>query len=74
MPIWAMTAQAMRMKSPDITSFSAPNRLISMPVKKLGANMASTCHWMPSVAISVGKPQPMTMASGAPIITKLISE
>ena len=42
------------------------------PVKKLGANIAMTCHEMPSVASSGEKPQP-TMASGAPVMTKLIS-
>ena len=39
---------------------------------KLGANIAMTCQEMPSVASSVEKPQP-TIASGAPVITKLIS-
>jgi hypothetical protein len=34
--------------------------------------MAITCHWMPSVASSGEKPQP-TMASGAPVIMKVIS-
>ena len=51
---------------------SAPKRWISQPVKKLGANIAMTCQEMPSVASSVDRPQP-TMASGAPVITKLIS-
>ena len=31
-----------------------------------------TGHWMPSVASSDEKPQPMTMASGAPVIMKVI--
>ena len=73
MPEWATVAQPMRMRRPAATTFSVPRRWISIPVKKLGANMASTCHWMPSVAISGEKPQPMTMASGAPVIMKVIS-
>ncbi|MNY22390.1 hypothetical protein D3C86_1559970 [compost metagenome] len=73
MPIWATMAQAISTMRPDATIFSATNREISMPVKKLGPNMASTCHWMPSVASSVGKPQPITMASGAPVIMKVIN-
>ena len=50
---------------------SRPKRAISLPVKKLGANIAMTCHEMPSAASSGVKPQP-TMASGAPVMTKLI--
>ena len=38
---------------------------------KLGANIASTCHWMPSAAMSADRPQP-TMASGVAVITRLI--
>ncbi len=40
--------------------------------EKLGPNIAMTCHEMPIAASSGEKPQP-TMASGAPVITKLIS-
>ena len=40
--------------------------------KKLGPNIDSTCHWMPSAASPTECPQP-TMASGAAVITKLIS-
>ncbi len=57
-------------QSPTITSL--PKRAISAPVKKLGPNIASTCHWMPSAALSVPRPQ-ATMASGAAVITRLIS-
>lgn len=51
-PICATTAQAIGTTRPAATIFSAPKREISMPVKKLGANMARTCHWMPSVTSS----------------------
>ena len=51
---------------------SLPKRAISAPVKKLGANMARTCHWMPSAALSSPRPQ-ATIASGAAVITRLIS-
>ena len=50
---------------------STPKRAISVPVKKLGAYIASTCHWMPSVASVTEWPQP-TMASGAEVITMFI--
>ena len=50
---------------------STPKRAISAPVKKLGAYIASTCHWMPSVASVTEWPQP-TMASGAEVITMFI--
>ena len=50
---------------------STPKRTISAPVKKLGAYIASTCHWMPSVASVTEWPQP-TMASGAEVITRFI--
>ena len=50
---------------------STPKRTISAPVKKLGAYMPSTCHWMPSVASVTEWPQP-TMASGAAVITRFI--
>ena len=42
------------------------------PVKKIGANIAMTCQDRSSVASSEEKPQP-TMASGAPVMTKVIS-
>ncbi|MCY1384392.1 hypothetical protein D9M69_726410 [compost metagenome] len=63
----------MSKSSPQATMRSAPKRVISHPVKKLGANIASTCHWMPSVASSVEKPQPTTMATGAPVIMNVIN-
>ena len=37
---------------PMVMIVSLPTRAISRPVKKLGPNMASTCHWMPSAALS----------------------
>ena len=48
-----------------------PKRAISAPVTKLGAYIASTCHWMPSVASVTEWPQ-STMASGAEVITRFI--
>ena len=50
---------------------SSPKRAISPPVKKLGAYIASTCHWMPSAASVTEWPQP-TMASGAEVMTMFI--
>ena len=49
-----------------------PKRTISIPVKKLGAYIASTCHWMPSAASPTEWPQ-STMASGADVIIRFIS-
>ena len=50
---------------------STPKRAISEPVMKLGAYIASTCHWMPSAASVTEWPQP-TIASGADVITIFI--
>ena len=72
MPDSATMAQAIRRISPVATIVSLPKREISAPVKKLGPNIAMTCHDMPIAAWSGEKPQP-TMARGAPVITKLIS-
>ena len=71
MPDKATTAQPISSSSPIATMLSLPKREINAPVKKLGANIAMTCKEMPSVASSGEKPQP-TMASGAPVMTKLI--
>jgi hypothetical protein len=57
---------------PVAVTASLPKRSIRRPVKKLGPNMASTCHWIPSAAAPTEWPQP-TMASGAAVMTKLIS-
>ena len=39
---------------------------------KLGAYIASTCHWMPSVAFATEWPQ-SNIASGAEVIIRFIS-
>ena len=52
-------------------TFSAPKRTMTCPVKKLGTNIASTCHWMTQAALAVVKPQSI-MAIGAAVITKFI--
>ena len=57
--------------SPARITRSRPNRTITAPVMKLGAYMASTCHWMPSVASVTEWPQP-TMATGAEVMTRFI--
>ena len=56
---------------PSAVTRSTPKRAISVPVTKLGAYIASTCHWMPSVASVTEWPQP-TMASGAEVIIMFI--
>ena len=48
--------------------FSAPKRVMSEPVKKLGTNMASACHWMTQLESFTEKPQP-SMATGVAVIT-----
>ena len=73
MPDSATTAQPISSSRPNATIRSLPKRAISRPVKKLGPNIAMTCQEMPSVAWSGEKPQP-TMASGAPVMTKLIRQ
>ena len=68
-PISAIRAEAAIITSPSAVMRRLPKRAISRPVKKLGANMASTCHWMPSAASPTVWPQP-TMAMGAAVIRK----
>ena len=31
---------------PTVMTFRTPNRLMMWPVKKLGANMPTICHWI----------------------------
>ena len=50
---------------------STLKRAINAPVKKLGAYIASTCHWMPRVASVTECPQSI-IASGAEVITMFI--
>ncbi len=50
---------------------STPQALIRWPVKKLGTNMASTCHCKTHDASNLVKPQPI-MATGAAVIMKFI--
>ena len=64
-------AAAMRTRPAAVTR-SLPNRTISRPVRKLGPNIARMCHWMPSAASPTAWPHP-TIASGAAVMTKLIS-
>ena len=73
MPDSATSAQATSSSRPNATIRSLPKAAISRPVKKLGPNIAITCQEMPSVAWSAEKPQP-TIASGAPVMTKLIRQ
>ena len=48
-----------------------PKRAISAPMKKLGAYMPITCHWMPSAA-SPTEWLHITIASGAAVIIMFI--
>ena len=41
------------------------------PVKKLGTNMASACHWMTQLESFTEKPQP-SMATGVAVITSIM--
>ena len=50
----------------------SPSRAISAPVKKLGAYMPITCHWMPSAA-SPTEWLHITIASGAEVIIRFIT-
>jgi len=68
-PVNANTpATAIRIK-PLAVMAVLPKRVMRCPVKKLGPNMASTCHWMPSAASPTVWPQP-TMAIGAAVMMK----
>ena len=42
-----------------------------LPVKKLGTNMASACHWMTQLESFTEKPQP-SMATGVAVITSIM--
>src|SRR6266567_6549974 len=57
---------------PRATMRVTPKRRMSEPVKKLGAYIENTCHWMPSVASDTDSPQ-STIASGAEVIIRFIS-
>ena len=46
----------------------APKRAMRLPVKKLGTNMASACHWMTQLESLTEKPQP-SMPTGVAVIT-----
>ncbi len=58
-----MTAAPISIANPTITTGFVPKRLMMNPVKKLGANIATTCQRMTSRAIPSLCPKP-TMASG----------
>ena len=60
------------MRRPAAITRSAPKRAIRWPVKKEGANIATTWPETTSAACGVVKPQP-TMASGVEVITRFIS-
>ncbi|MNY66749.1 hypothetical protein D3C86_2042260 [compost metagenome] len=65
-------AQVMINSSPIAVTRCAPIRLMIAPVTKLGANIATTCHWM-APAASVGEwPHRCTMASGAATMIRVI--
>lgn len=57
-PIIATPPPAARITRPAATIFSVPNRVIRWPVKKDGANIASTCADTISAAFEVVNPQP----------------
>lgn len=50
----------------------APQRVISVPVKKLGANMPTTCHWITGPTSLALSPQP-SIASGVAVIAMIIT-
>ncbi len=66
-----MAALSAIMTRPAKITRSRPNRMMTVPVTKLGAYMATTCHWMPSVASVTEWPQP-TMATGADVMIRFI--
>ncbi len=49
MPVSPIVAAAASSNSPVATTFGAPKRAISEPVKKLGPYIATICHWMPKL-------------------------
>ena len=51
---------------------STPNRAIRVPVKKLGRNMATACHWITQLDWLTENPQ-FTMAIGLAVITRLMT-
>ncbi len=68
-----IAALASSIANPTAITRSTPNRAISVPVKKLGTNIPSTCHCRPSAA-SVTEWLHSIMASGAAVITMFIIE
>ena len=48
-----------------------PKRLIRLPVKKLGRNMPTICHWITVAASLKAKPQNV-IASGVDVISMFI--
>ena len=66
-----MVAATASSNRPVATTFGAPNRAISEPVKKLGPYIATICHWMPKLESLTESPQ-IFIASGADVITRFI--
>ncbi|MNL46090.1 hypothetical protein D3C87_1687750 [compost metagenome] len=71
-PVSETPAAAAISTKPAAAMVERPKRVMSLPVKKLGPNMASTWKMMPIWASATEWPQSCTMASGAAVITKLI--
>ena len=71
MPDQLTTAAQPISTRPSAVTRPTPKRAIRVPVTKLGEYIASTCHWMPSVASVTEWPQP-TMASGAEVIIRFM--
>ena len=71
MPDSPIAAAVASSNNPIATTVGAPRRAITAPVKKLGPNIATMCHWMPKLESLSDRPQSF-IASGADVITKFI--
>ncbi len=72
MPPRPIAADSPVKSSPTVATRMAPKRAMRLPVKKLGAYIAMTCHCSPRFAEVCECPE-MCMASGAAVIRKFIT-
>ena len=65
------TAATLNNVNPAVTTRGAPNRVIRVPVKKLGPYIATTCHCSAVLDAVSGSPHSF-IASGAEVMTRFI--
>ncbi|OIQ66981.1 hypothetical protein GALL_514420 [mine drainage metagenome] len=72
LPVSAMATCPPSRAMPAAMIGSTPKRRIRLPVKKEGANMPRTCHWITVAEAPSGWPQ-ICIASGVAVITMIIT-